>query len=249
MKIIFLGVGEAFDENEPNTSILVLSDKNLLLDCGYSIPPQLWKYDSSPNLLDAIFVSHPHADHYFGIPALVVRMKEEKRSKSLGIICRKGLKDLISQMISDYAYPNASDDLGFSLKFMEVDDTSQVQVGNLKLLFGYTNHSIPNLAIQLKEDSKTVCYSGDGSLTDATKRLYAGCNLLIHETYQVSKRMFGHGCLSDVIDFAERNNIGTIAPVHICRKVRAHDLGKIKALCEERSQNYILPVPFQEIDL
>ena len=33
MKIIFLGVGEAFDETLPNNSHLILSDTNLLLDC------------------------------------------------------------------------------------------------------------------------------------------------------------------------------------------------------------------------
>ncbi len=41
MKIIFLGVGEAFDENLPNNSQLVMSGKtNLLLDCGFTVPQQ-----------------------------------------------------------------------------------------------------------------------------------------------------------------------------------------------------------------
>jgi len=39
MKIIFLGVGEAFDENLPNNSQLVMSGKiNLLLDCDLQFP-------------------------------------------------------------------------------------------------------------------------------------------------------------------------------------------------------------------
>jgi len=29
MKLIFLGVGEAFDENIPNTSVLVVSDRKV----------------------------------------------------------------------------------------------------------------------------------------------------------------------------------------------------------------------------
>jgi len=43
MEVIFLGVGEAFDEKTPNTSMLVRTDiegksVSVLLDCGYSVP-------------------------------------------------------------------------------------------------------------------------------------------------------------------------------------------------------------------
>ena len=59
MKINFLGVGEAFDNVLPNTSILVSSKKtNILLDCGYSVPQQYFKLSNNPNFLDAIYISH-----------------------------------------------------------------------------------------------------------------------------------------------------------------------------------------------
>ncbi|MEF9476067.1 MAG: hypothetical protein L0958_05190 [Candidatus Mariimomonas ferrooxydans] len=64
MEIVFLGVGEAFDETVPNNSHVVLSDTTILLDCGYSVPAQLWKYNANPSFLDAIYISHRHADHY-----------------------------------------------------------------------------------------------------------------------------------------------------------------------------------------
>ncbi len=56
MKVIFLGVGEACDERVPNNSHLILSDTKLLLDCGYSAPPQLWKYNPDASFLDAIYI-------------------------------------------------------------------------------------------------------------------------------------------------------------------------------------------------
>ena len=93
MKVIFLGVGEAFDENNPNNSHLVLSGKtSLLLDCGFVVPYQLWKYNNDQSFLDGVYITHPHADHYFGLPALLVRMSEEKRTRQFTIICQKGFK-------------------------------------------------------------------------------------------------------------------------------------------------------------
>lgn len=54
MKIIFLGVGEAFDENIPNNSHLIISEKTkVLLDCGLTSAPQMWKFNSDPSYLDA----------------------------------------------------------------------------------------------------------------------------------------------------------------------------------------------------
>jgi len=91
MKVIFLGTGEAFDENYLNNSSLVITGKTkLLLDCGMTTPYQLWKYNNDQNLLDAVYISHSHADHYFGLPALLVRMWEEKRKKPITVFSQKG---------------------------------------------------------------------------------------------------------------------------------------------------------------
>jgi ribonuclease BN (tRNA processing enzyme) len=65
MKIVFLGVGSAFDENYPNTSVLISTDKtSLMLDCGDSAARQLWKIASGNDSIDAIYITHHHPDHY-----------------------------------------------------------------------------------------------------------------------------------------------------------------------------------------
>ena len=83
MEIILLGVGEAFDEILPNTSMLVRTEYQgkpvtVLFDCGYSVPPRFWQLGLDVETLDGIWISHFHADHAFGLPALLVRLWEEK---------------------------------------------------------------------------------------------------------------------------------------------------------------------------
>ena len=62
MEITFLGVGEAFDERLPNTSILVQTGSEdggvtLLLDCGYSVPPRFWELGLETDNLDGIWIA------------------------------------------------------------------------------------------------------------------------------------------------------------------------------------------------
>jgi ribonuclease BN (tRNA processing enzyme) len=104
VKVQFVGVGEAFDETLSNNSqILEWDNTRLLIDCGYSVPHALWKMHPEPEYLDAIYISHRHADHYFGLPSYLVRLAEDGRKRDIEIICSQELKTVILEMI-DYAY-------------------------------------------------------------------------------------------------------------------------------------------------
>src|SRR6266496_2721801 len=99
MRIVLLGTGEAFDDTLGNTSALVLSDSRILVDCGYTGPFQVWHYNSEPDLIDAIYISHAHADHYFGLPPLLTRMWEDGRKKPLTLISQKHVLEQIWQLL------------------------------------------------------------------------------------------------------------------------------------------------------
>src|SRR5215467_10789826 len=106
MRVQFIGVGEAFDETQANNSqLLEWSGCRLLIDCGYAVPHALWRCHPDPELLDAIYLSHRHADHYFGLPSYFVRLMEDGRSRDIVVICSEGMATVIQEMI-DYAYQN-----------------------------------------------------------------------------------------------------------------------------------------------
>ena len=70
MKITFLGSGSAFslaEENYQSNILISTEDKNLLYDCGTTIPEALNAKGMKPQDLDAIYISHLHADHAGGI--------------------------------------------------------------------------------------------------------------------------------------------------------------------------------------
>ena len=242
MEVVFLGVGEAFDETLPNNSHLILSDSVLLLDCGYSVPKQLWTYNPNQSFLDAIFISHRHADHYFGLPALLVRMGEEKRTKTLTIICQKGLKKIIQELI-EYGYQGWSKKLGFSIEYMEVKEGQKINFNELELEFASTRHSVENLAIKISDGKTTFCYSGDGQYTKQTEKLYRNCDLVIHESYLFDKKITGHSSIKDLIEMAKRNNVKCLALTHIKRELRNKELKTIKKEFFKEKIRVIIPNP------
>lgn len=249
MKLIFLGVGEAFDETMPNTSILTISEKtNLLLDCGYSIPPQLWKFNSDQLFLDAIYITHGHADHYFGIPPLFQRMWEEKRKKPITIICQKGLKRVIKELM-EYGYKGFVSKYEFKINFIEIKPGQTIKFNDLKLSFALTEHSASNLAIKINDGKKSFCYSGDGMFNEKTEKLYKNSDLVIHEAYLYNERRIGHGCMTDLIEMAQGNNIKCLALTHINRFLRRKELESIKKKVSDKKVKVIFPNPFEEFIL
>lgn len=249
MKIVFLGVGEAFDENLSNNSHLIITEKTkLLLDCGYDTPKQLWKHNLDPNFLDAVYISHQHADHYFGLTGLFVRMWEEKREKPITIICQSGFKDVFGKVM-EFAYAGFSKNFKFERKFIEVDKNAQIKFNDFKMSFADTVHSGKNLATRIENKEKSICYSGDGMFNKNTEQLYKNSDLLIHEAYLYEKKIIGHACIVDLIKMAERNNIKCLALTHLQRDFRKNDLNGIKNKIKSNKVKIIIPEPFDEYDL
>jgi ribonuclease BN (tRNA processing enzyme) len=245
MKVVFLGVGEAFDETLPNNSHLVISETKILLDCGYNAPAQIWKYSPNPSLLDAVFISHTHADHYFGIPALLTRMWEEKRTKPLTMVCPAGTGKTIQELI-EYGYRGISERFDFRIDFREGDEHHSVKLNELVLSFAPTEHPADNHAVRISDGKHTLCYSGDGMFTDQTAELYRNSDLVIHEAYTFDTKIPNHACIADLILMAKRNNIKCLALTHLQRDFRKKRPEELKKQLLDKKLEIIIPEPFEE---
>ena len=236
MEVTFLGVGEAFDENLANTSILVRTEHEgkpitLLIDCGYSVPPNFWQLGMPVDTLDGIWISHFHADHAFGIPPLLVRFWEEKRTKDLHIFGQKGIEDFVLKCL-DLAYPNFYPRLNFSLRFAEVEPGQQVVALGLSWQAAVNDHSQRDLVLRLESEGKSLFYSGDGRPTPETIALADRVDLIVHEAYHLSKDVPGHGSIAGCLEMARACKAGRLALVHIQRDVRRERFDEIRELAE-----------------
>ncbi|UCD65383.1 MAG: MBL fold metallo-hydrolase [Deltaproteobacteria bacterium] len=244
MQIHFLGVGEACDGNQPNTSILLKSNTDstsgrILLDCGFSVPHRYFLHDPSPEELEILWISHFHGDHFLGTPLLLLWFWEMDRQKPLHILGPPGIEAKIIDSM-ELAYPNLLSRLGFKLIFINVEPGELKNLSDSKWLGAYNEHSQPCLSLRLELNDKVIFYSGDGRPTPKTQNLAEGCDIIIHEAYGFEDTTPGHGSIATCLDFARNAKVKRIALVHMQRDIRQQSRTAIESLGKKYSDLKIM---------
>ena len=241
MKVQFVGVGEAFDESLPNNSQLLEWDGcRLLIDCGYAVPHALWRLYPDANYIDAVYISHRHADHYFGLPSYLLRLDEDGRRRPLVILCPE--KQVILEMI-DYAYQGVLAKLAFEADIREVSTERPVEFQNSRMEFAVSSHPVKNFAVAVHAENKKYAYSGDGNFNKHTRQLYTGCSLLVHEAYALDQDVPGHARIGEVLQMAREQGVRKLALTHLQRDVRRKKRFEIEALIRDSGLEVLIPEP------
>jgi ribonuclease BN (tRNA processing enzyme) len=254
VKIKFIGVGEAFDEDLSNTSIWVRAadernKSSILLDCGFTAPPSFWKSCQDPDDLDAIWISHFHGDHFFGLPALLARFWEMKRLKPLLILGQRAI-DKIALQTLELAYSSLLDRFAYDIRFQTVEPGEVAEAAGMTWRSAVNGHPQRDLAVRIERGGKSLFYSGDGLPTDETLSLARGADLVIHEAFRLDTDIPGHGNVMNCIDFARRAKARSLALVHIERnerRRRREDILRVSA--EVKDFKVFMPEPGDQVEI
>lgn len=94
MKVQFLGVGDQFsarDQYHSNMVITAGSGAKLLVDCGSDVKYSLSECKISLTDIDAVYISHLHADHIGGLEWLALSTYFGGENKRLKLFCEEKL--------------------------------------------------------------------------------------------------------------------------------------------------------------
>ncbi|MEW6218819.1 MAG: MBL fold metallo-hydrolase [Thermodesulfobacteriota bacterium] len=224
MQILFLGVGEACDEREGNTALLVRSSPQspaglALLDCGFTAAHRFFAFCADRDALELVWLSHFHGDHFFGLPLLLLRLWEEGRRRPLVVCGPPGVERVVPQAF-ELAYPGLLPRLGFPLQLTPIPDGGAMCLAGFTLATAASEHSAMNLALRLDDGHQAIYYSGDGRPNAACLALARGCQLIVHEAFALQDPPAGHGSVTGALDFARQAGARICALVHLARHSR-----------------------------
>lgn len=259
MKLIFLGAGEAFHESKANISMLAIGDKNILIDCGYNIPQRLWQAYPDKDFLDAVFISHFHGDHVAGLPMLLMRMRQDKRTKPLVLIGPEGFESSFKQLYESL-YKGFFKVSGFPVEFKEVNEGSKFSLGSMGLSFAAASHLVgteffvPTVAMRVDFDQGSFCYSSDTTYTDRITTLAKGCNMLIHDSYmpaesEYHRRLPAHSSPKDAGRAAKLAGVKRLALFNIHRTFDKDNTAIIEEARGEFDGEIVTPEQGQVFDV
>lgn len=220
-RVTFVGTGEAFDPELPNTSLLYQGDRTLLCDCGYAVPHAFWKLSRDPSLIDGVYITHLHADHSFGLPALLLWMREAGRKRPLSVFGGPGLERWLERVL-DLGYPGSyARDKCYPIEPVVIEPGKAHAFGGCLLSNAQSDHVVRNLSLRIDEAGRSFCYSGDGAPSDATRALFERASVLVHECYAVSSPPEGHAAAEQLLELADTLAVETLCLLHVGRDAKA----------------------------
>ena len=169
----FAGAGQAC------SGYLVESDgTTVMIDCGNGTVANAASVTDVTSL-DAVLVSHTHADHFLDIFALqaALRFAPEGPVGSLPAYLPEGLWERMNALLP----PSGQKHLGEAFEPHVHVVGEPLRIGALTITAHAVDHDGPSFGFVVETPGARLAYTGDTRLGDAALALAAGCDVLIAE--------------------------------------------------------------------
>jgi ribonuclease Z len=136
LSLFFLGTAGSVPSARRGLPALLLSrgGERLLFDCGEGTQRQLLRSVGLADL-DAVFITHFHADHWLGLPGMLKSFALRERSAPLTVYGPVGLADLMASMRVVYGRR-----LPYELSLVELDPWDEVERAGYRIAAVPVNH-------------------------------------------------------------------------------------------------------------
>jgi ribonuclease Z len=149
MDLVFLGTGGSAPTARRSTACLLarIGGDRLLFDCGEGSQRQMQKSTGLVQV-DAIFITHLHADHYLGIPGLLKTYDLNDRDRPLRVYGPPGLIELFSALRRVFGR------IGYEVELVELEPDEGVRRGDYEVRPFEVAHRTRAFGYALVEDAR-----------------------------------------------------------------------------------------------
>lgn len=154
-------------------------ESRVLLDIGPGVVAQLLRRHH-PDELDAVVISHMHADHMLDLATLryVYPWRKRPRDQRLRVILPPGSADQLRDLAKGVGNARHFED---SFRLSEHDGSSPISFGALSLTPIRTQHYIPCWGFRIQADGRRLAYTADTAPCDGLADLADSADMLLSE--------------------------------------------------------------------
>ena len=183
LELLFLGSGSGFANGGRYYSSFLLNGR-YLFDAGPIALVHLKRAGIPPNDIDAIFISHFHADHFFGLPLLLLDFVDcTPRERDLTIVGPPGIESRLRTLLEIGLPGLALREWPFRVQYQEARDGVAGEAADLPYVARQVVHSehLECFGYRVELGGRALAYSGDSTLCDALVTLGEGADVFVAE--------------------------------------------------------------------
>jgi ribonuclease BN (tRNA processing enzyme) len=157
---------------------LQASGARVLFDCGNGVLSNLGRLED-PIALDAVFLTHNHADHYADIYCLqsMIRYAPQGAVGPMPLYVAPGLFARMKCLLSERGVREFDE----AFVPIELTDGETVAIGDLRVTPFEVVHTAPTFALRAESDGASLCYTSDTAPGEHAVRAASGVDLLLAE--------------------------------------------------------------------
>jgi ribonuclease BN (tRNA processing enzyme) len=198
LRLQFIGCGDAFGSGGRfNTCFHLTGERtNLIIDCGASSLIAMKKLGIDRNAIDAILITHFHADHFGGLPFFMLDAQFfSKRTSPLVIVGPPGLEEWYVRVM-ETSFPGSSKVAPkFPLTLREIRAGQTLEVCGARVKASQALHGPPDgpyFALRVEAEGRSVAYTGDTEWTPTLVDAAYEADVFIAEAYFRDKSVTTH---------------------------------------------------------
>jgi ribonuclease BN (tRNA processing enzyme) len=198
--------------------LLRTRDASVLFDIGSGSLGNLHAAIDYPQL-DAVIISHMHADHFLDLIPLRYGLKYGPllRDGRMPVFLPPGGEAMLRKLCTAFAYEGPQDFLDEVFVVSEYDPARPLEINDLRLTFRKTVHYIDTYSIRAEIDGASIAYSADSAPCDAVVEHAANCSLFLCEATlglggEEGER--GHSSAEEAGEMAQRAEVHRLVLTH-----------------------------------
>jgi ribonuclease BN (tRNA processing enzyme) len=182
-RLTVLGCGDAFGSGgRLQTCFHVWTPGHtFLIDCGATAPIGIKRYGIDATQIDTILLSHFHADHFAGIPFLLIEARFSDRTRPLTIAGPPGVRERVAAA-KQVLFPGSRPEPPFEVRYIEYGN-APAAIGPLDVEALPVIHAPETLphALRIGLLGATLAFSGDTEWTAALRDVASDADLFLCE--------------------------------------------------------------------